>query len=129
MSTYQILSGSDSLAYKNITEEEAGFIIFKLSWALNEVSVINSPAPNTSGATLSIDKNGYSSNPIVFALSGDDLTIKKSSAATVNLNSDRAVVTNLNFDFIRKTGSSTADSIRASFTVNGKNFETTKFIR
>lgn len=127
MSTYQILSGSQSLANKNLTEEEAGFIIAKLSWALNDVSVINSPVPNTSGGTLSVRKNGSASN-IIFALTGDDISINKGSGP-VKLNSDRMAITNLNFEHIQKTGVSTADSIKISFNANGKYFETIYFIR
>ena len=122
MSTYQILSGSESLSYKNVTEEEAGFIIAKINWALNDVSLINSPSANGSGGTLSVNKNGVGT--LIFTLVGDDVTLN-----VVKINSDRAVITNLNFEHIQKTGSSTVDSIRVSFTANGKNFETTKFIR
>lgn len=128
MATYQILSGSQSLDYKNITEEEAGFIISKLNWALNDVSAINSPAANASGATLSVTKSGQT---IEFArtLTGDDITIKKGSAAAVNLNSDWVAITSLNFEHIQNIGSSTSDSIRATFIINGKTFQTTRFIR
>jgi hypothetical protein len=131
MATYQILSGSESLSNKNITEEEAGFIIAKLNWALNDVSAINNPSPNSSGDTLSVSKNGYSSNPIVFTRSGNDITITKGSspAVTFNLNTDRVGITALTFEFVRRTGSANTDSIKTTFIINGKTFETIRYIR
>lgn len=127
MSVYQILSGSDSLAHKNITEDEAGFIIAKISWALNDVSTINIPsAPNTSSGTLMVTKD---SQTIEFALSGNDITVKKGSSAAIVINSDRVEMASLSFDFIQNTGTSIAKSIRASFYANDKYFETYRFIR
>ncbi len=122
MATYQILTGSQSLDNKNYTEEEAGFIIAKINWALNDISAINSPGPNLSWTTLSVTKNGVGN--IAFTLSTDDVTLN-----TVKLNSDRVVITDLNFEHIRKTGTSNVDSIKTSFKANGKYFETLHLIR
>src|SRR3989344_822671 len=65
-SVYQIMSGDTQLASKNTAEGEAAFIVAKMEWALDDVSAINFPLPNNSGATLSVDKEGYGLNPIVF---------------------------------------------------------------
>lgn len=129
VSVYQILDSNESLSSKTAIEQEANFIIAKLEWGLNDLLAINSPAPNTSGGTLSVDKNGYASNPIVFSLNGDDMTIQKGSAEPVVINSDRMAVATLSFEFIRQTGALTADSIRASFFLNDHYFETYKYIR
>ena len=130
VSVYQIMGTSDQLYTKNNVEQEASFIISKIDWALNDVSAINLPSiPNTSGAVLSVNKNSYSSNPIRFALSGDDITIKEGSGTAVNLNSDRVTVSTVSFDFIQQTGTLTVNSIKVHFYVNGKYYEALRVIR
>lgn len=127
LATYQILSGSNNLSNKTLDEQEAAFLMSKINWALNDVSSVNQPLPNSSGITLSIDKNGYGANSIIFSQSGDDITIKKGSSTAVSLNADRVVISRLSFDFSRK--GTDVDTIKTSFYVNGKYFESIKNIR
>ncbi len=129
ISVYQILSRTDNLASRNNTEQDANFIIAKIGWALDGVASVSMPTPNTSGASLSVVKDGYSSGSFSFTLSGDDIFLQRGVYGPVVLNSDQVVVSSLSFDFTRQIGLTTVDSITTSFYVNGKRFEFFKVIR
>ncbi len=129
LSVYNILSRTDNLASRNNLEQEAGFIMAKIDWALDGVASISLPLPNTTGGSLSLLNDGYSSGSLSFALSGDYIFLQRGTNEPVVLNSDRVKVSSLSFDFERQTGLTTVDSIRTSFYVDGKRFEFLKIIR
>ena len=124
VSVYQILSTSSSNTSKVVVEQEANFIISKISWALNN-AVINTPGPNSSGSSLSVTSGG---NTIIFALSGNDITIKE-SGSPMALNTSRIKITGLGFQHVQQVGPTTANSLKIFFYVDGKYFEAYKNIR
>ena len=129
VAVYQILKNSDSLSGKTSTEQEAVLIAAKIKWALNGISAVNSPLPNTSDTALSVNKNGLS-NPVILDLSGTNFRIKRGSASPLSVNSSRVKVSNLTFSFTRTTtGSVQTDTITAIFYVDGKDYKITKLLK
>lgn len=76
-------------------ETESQFLIKKIFWALND-SVINEPKAGSSSTVLSLTKNNYSFNPIIFKLVGQNLVISKNNTDYL-LNSSKVKVDNLEF--------------------------------
>src|SRR3989344_4450571 len=101
VAVYQILSSSNSLSAKTVTEQEAAFIAAKIKWALNDISAINSPAINSSGPSLSVNKNGYPP-PLILALDGNNFTITK-NGTPLTVNSSRVIMSSLSFELERTT--------------------------
>ena len=126
ISVYQILGSSNSNTSKNVTEQEAGFIMAKINWALSGASAINSPGPNSSSSSLSVTKDG---NTILFASSGNDITIKNGAGSVTVLNSSRSKISTLNFQHIQQTGVTTTDSLKISFYLDGNYYEVFRNIR
>lgn len=124
---YGIIEGTDRTSSKTILEQDANFILRKVDWALTGLDTINS-----SGASLSVNKKDFASNPIVFSLSGTNITIKKGSNTAIVLNNSRVKISNLAFTPVTTGGKS---GIQATFTVttiDGKlsqTFTITKYIR
>ncbi|KKT81241.1 MAG: hypothetical protein A3B99_05095 [Candidatus Yanofskybacteria bacterium RIFCSPHIGHO2_02_FULL_44_12b] len=128
VAVYQILSSSNSLSAKTVTEQEAAFIAAKIKWALNDISAINSPAVNSSSSSLSVNKNGYPP-PLILTLSGNDFTITKSGVPLI-VNSSRVIVSGLSFELERTTvGAVNTDVVTALFYVDGKKYEIKRFLR
>lgn len=129
VAVYQILTSSDSLSTKTSTEQEAIFIAAKIRWALNNISAVNSPLPNTSNTALSVNKNGVSS-PVILDLDGTNFRVKRGSSAALAINSSRVKISNLNFNFTRTiTGSVQTDIITSTFSVDGKGYQITKLLK
>src|SRR6185436_9854878 len=62
------------------TDEEANFLLRKISWALTGASVSN-PAAGSSGNSLTLAKAGFGSNPIVFNLGGSAMQVSYAGGA------------------------------------------------
>ncbi len=125
--SYQLISSAGTSNKNIIILDEANFMLRKINWAMDGVATINSPAVGASGQTLSVTKTG-AANPIIFDLSSGNLRITESGGAAVILNSSRVVVAGLNFKHFAASGNK-PESVKASFTVNGTAFETTKYLR
>jgi type II secretory pathway pseudopilin PulG len=118
---FQVVSGSGRLNAKVFLEEEAGFLIRKMEWAIAGASSVNSPSSGTgSNTSFSVDKFEIPTeeNPIVFAVSGSDLTIKKGNGTTTILNSSLLKVENATFTHIAATGTTPA-GIKIELSVSG----------
>lgn len=76
----------------------------------NAKSVVN---PDISESNSSLELTNKDSNQIIFDLSGGKLRIERGSGGTTNLNSDRVIVSNLNFNNFGLTG--TGGSIQFQF--------------
>lgn len=121
---YQVISSSDYANRQSVIDEEGNFVIRKIEWALSGTQTINSPALGVTGSTLSINKYNFApNNPVVFDLNMGVVRLKKGSGSPISLTTSNVVVSNLSFTQIATSG------IRASLTIQGKIFETTKYIR
>ncbi len=126
---YAVDSSQNGLANIN-TLAEAGFLLRKIDWALTGADNFDSSIPGT----LSVNKNGFASNPIIIDYAADPLTrrgrarIKIGSAQPIELTGDRVNVTSLEFKNIPAVPPKPA-GITASTTIDGKHFEITKYLR
>ncbi|OGE82841.1 MAG: hypothetical protein A2846_04340 [Candidatus Doudnabacteria bacterium RIFCSPHIGHO2_01_FULL_49_9] len=126
MVTYQLVEGTDRTLAKVIEEEEANFILRKIDWALSNVDDINLPVSG-SGATLSVDKIGYGSNPIAFDLSGGAFRVSKGGGAPVDLTTSNVAVSSLSFQRVTVPGQ--PEQIVVTFDLNGQPYSMTRTLR
>lgn len=104
-------------------EAEAHFFLRKIEWALTDVSPggIALPSSGNSGNVLQTNKN------IVGTLRIDSPS-GRGRINDIEITNDRVTIQNLNFDHIAAAGAK-PEAIHASFTINGKTYETTRYIR
>jgi len=125
---YQITQSNEDLARNITTETEAQFLIRKIEWVLNSVSVVNLPTEGLTGNTLSVDRLNYSENPIIFDLDSGDVRIKRGVANPVTLNSSNVLVSSLEFEHLAPMLYRPA-AVKISFNVDGKDYSTTIYLR
>ncbi len=129
-----IISGSlvnSSRLYDAISVTESKqFIEQKLDWVLAGVSVVNSPAANTTGTILSVNKINFSSNPVVIDASGATLRIKQGSGNYTALTPPSITISALVFGYNSTT---TGASVFVTATLSGSQATTainyTKILR
>ncbi|MBI2013729.1 MAG: prepilin-type N-terminal cleavage/methylation domain-containing protein [Candidatus Colwellbacteria bacterium] len=131
--TYQIILGSEDIERIAAVEEEANFILGKFRWAMASASDINSPASGVSGDSLSIDRFNYNDNPVEFDLNGTNIRIQKNNGGWLELNSERTIISNLEFTHIASVGDRPA-GVRINLDIqdyleeNERVFETTIYL-
>lgn len=126
---YQLLSNSDSLKSGTAVEEEANFILKKIIWVLNDVSLINSPAINGTSTSLSVEKHDFTDNPVVVSLGSGVIKIKRGSSPVLGLHGGRFMASDLNFRLIREGSDPDTDLLEVSFILDGKSFKLTWHLR
>ena len=94
---YNLAASADRTLRNTDLSDQKQFIIQKADWVLQSVSAVNSPAAGSSGATLSVNKIGYGSNPVVLDLSGGVLRVAEAGGAPVALTPAGIMVSNLVF--------------------------------
>jgi prepilin-type N-terminal cleavage/methylation domain-containing protein len=89
---YTIFEGSDRDSARIQIQTEGDFILAKINWAMNNASnitVLNLPLK------LSITKNLYNSNPIIFFATNTKLQMKEGMGLGQDLNNDQVLASNL----------------------------------
>ena len=97
---YQLIGSNDQHRNRMEVDSEANFMMQKMVWAIIGASAINSPAINSTGTSLSIDKFNYGQNPIVFDLNSRNLRISKASSTGALLGSPRVFVDTIIFEHV-----------------------------
>ena len=126
--TFQLIRSEQLVNVKTDTYTEGSFLLGKIQWVLGDVATVIAPAPNSSGATLSVSRPGYAYNPIVLTLVGGDVRITEGGNPPIVLNNTFVDVSSLSFQYVRSTGATTVDRITASFFINNERFETTRVL-
>lgn len=107
---------------------DAQFFLRKMDWALTGVDAVNFPPSGASGFSLSVNKHGFSSNPVIIdALSGH-ARVAVGLGSPIELTGDRVTIANLLFQNIPATSPKPA-AIKATFTANGADYELTRYLR
>lgn len=127
-SLYQFVTSGEKLSAKTIIEEEANFIFKKLSWGLTGAASVNSPASGATSTVLSVSKDDYFLNPIVFDFNSGNLRIKKGGGNFIALNSQNAPISNLIFKNIPRAGSS-PEAVETKFNINNRQYQMTIYLR
>ena len=130
VAAFSIIDSSEKEKTKINAIADAEFLMRKIDWALNGVNAINSPAAGASGETLSVNKSGFPSNPIVIDLDllSSRAKISRGGGPAVFLTGDRVKIEGLSFEHIADAPPKPA-AIKASFTANGKIFQMKKYLR
>ncbi len=130
VTTYNIIESTGKNQLKVAVQEEGGFVIKKIEWALSGATSIT-----VSPTTLSVTKAslaGTGQNPLLFALNGQNLELKRGSGLSVVLNSGSVGVTALIFTHIPPSGGKPR-GIKANITLTSQtysqSFETIKYLR
>ncbi len=128
VSIYQIIQGSSTLNSRIVAEEETNFIFRKIAWALAGAYDINSPGTGDIGTTLSVDKENFSDNPIVFDLDSGNLRIKRGDEGAVILNNEQVTINNATFEHLASSGDK-PEGIKVNIFVDNQAYETTIYLR
>ena len=130
--TYAIVESAGRDQTRVTSQEEAGFLLGKLNWALSGASSITVTA-----SSLTVNKFSFASNPLVFDLSANKLRLKEGAGTATDLNSDAVKVINLAFTDIPAAGGK-PEGVTAAFTLRSttprgttvdQDFQTTKYLR
>lgn len=131
IATYEIISSTDNGANRVVLQEEANFLLRKISWALTGATNINI----ISTTRLQVTK---SSSTYTFNLCGTNLTIesgagKTCSSSPIILNSSSIKVSSSNLFSPTTSNGGLITDFTLTTVQNGKNvsqsFSTTKFLR
>ncbi len=125
---YMIVQGFNRSSAAVTADDEANFILRKLNWAMSCVKIVTVPAAGATSSTLQIWRDNIlpAENPLWFDLNSATSTIriKRGAGVFTDLNSLR--VASLSF---QRTPSGQPDKIKASFSIDGRQFETSKYLR
>lgn len=132
-STYQFIDNADRSRHRKELVENQKLLEQKIYWTLQSVSTVNSPLLGATTTVLSVDKIGFSDNPIVISADGGAAWLKRGSAPSLMITSDVHIsVQNLNFhqfDFNGHPAIRVSGDLFDAFTPTTINVATTIIIR
>ena len=120
---YNLFESESRGQTKAMMQEEGGFLIGKINWALSGVQAVTAPAVGTKGSVLTVAKwDTTIGNPITIALTGVDITMATSSNLSgMTLNNSNVSVSNLLFDHKEQLGvGNDPESVQFSFTLSAR---------
>jgi len=128
VTAYELLRGSEVISEKITVQAEGNFITQKIDWVLASIASIDFPnSANPYSTVLSVTK--YDGTEIDIQFNAGVIEMQNGSTNPfLPLTSDSAAVSELGFEYIPADGSAPV-GVRASTTINGVTFETTKYIR
>jgi len=141
LAAYSLFESSERNQTKAMVQEEGSFLTGKVDWALTGAA---SAATSSDGLMLTVVKfNPSAGNPIVFTVSGGDMTLGRSgNPAPPVLNNDDVLLTCPPVGCFTRTDATgdgiNPESIEAHFTLHAttsdglpfsQNFSTVKFLR
>ena len=96
-------------------EQQGILASMKITQAIRNSILINTPAAGASGSTLSLTVTPVSSSPTLFALSGGAVTMTEGAGAAVGLTNNLVSVSGLTFSNLSRAG--TPGTVRVQFTI------------
>ncbi len=120
VSVYTMLESSGRDGTQTMMLEEGNFLLDKIGWVVSDVQIINSPAQNTTGTTLSVTPWDTSvGNPVVVCVGAQHMTIRYGTGVTQQLNNTNVWLTDASFTHVVQNGEGTVpESVTATFTLN-----------
>lgn len=132
LAVYNILEGSERTRQNAILEEEANFLLRKLTWGLTGVRSPNVIAPpvSSTGPALTLTKDGLpvGENPITFDEVGGAVRLTRGSNPAAPLTSSNVIVSGLTITNLGTAGGATGGLI-IDFQINGRLFQLKKAFR
>lgn len=95
--SYQIIDSRGRVQNQLELTENKKFLVEKLRWVLASNQAINLPGLGASGATLSVNKLNYGSNPMVVDLSANQIRLTLGGGQPVSITNSQVAVTSLTF--------------------------------
>ena len=122
MAVYQIIESAGSTTQHNTTQEEAHFVLRKLTWALGGVSgVVVSPTGLTA--------TKYDGSVVDIVLQDGAILMREGAGNTfLPLTTSNVSVTSLRGTAIPHSGAA-PPGVEVSFVIDGKSFTTTSYVR
>ncbi|MBI4084989.1 MAG: hypothetical protein HY432_00575 [Candidatus Liptonbacteria bacterium] len=120
---YQVLSSEAQNRSRRDVETEADFLMKKITWALNSGQNVSSPATGEISSVLTLNKYGFSNNPISFDVSGGTARMREGGGQYVPITNENVTVNNLVFLHSAAAGS-IPESVQISFSVVASTSET-----
>ncbi len=117
----QMIEFRSSLENQRELNENQRFLIQKLNWALRG-SAINSPAAGASAGSISVNKIGYASNPIVIDSLNGAVRLASGGGTALPITNAFASTTNLVFQNLNLSGKTV---IRVTANLAGQSSSTT----
>ena len=126
VAAFYVVDSSANGKAKISTLAEAGFLMRKIDWALTGDDSIDLSQPGV----LSVNKNGYSANPVVISLdiASARARISEGGSASLELTTDRVKVSSLTFESIPAAPPRPAGVV-AHVVVDGMPFDLKKYLR
>lgn len=121
IAAFYVIDSSEKTNRALAAETEAQFLIQKITWLLNETSIIHSPAPGTASTVLSADT--YT----VDAVSGR-ARIAESETPALDITERGVRVDNMIFTHLPATPFR-SPLLQINFQIDGNNFTATKYLR
>lgn len=97
LATYQLIEFTDRGKHLRELAENQKLLEQKIYWALQSVSVINSPAAGATSTALSINKSNYGENPVVIDSLDSAARLQRASGTPQLITNDLVFVQDLNF--------------------------------
>lgn len=91
VAVYGIVEASGRGDTRVVMQEEGGFLIGKMNWALSGASSITAV---TTPPSLTVNKYGFGLNPLVFTIVGNTVRLQEGGGAVADLNSNSVQVVN-----------------------------------
>lgn len=126
-SVSQLIDGTSLLIAQIAQEEEANFILRKITWALTGVSTVNAPAAGATDTWFSVNKFNFAQNPIVIDSTTTSIRIGRLGGNPVALNSQAVPVSNVQFTHYPATGGEPA-ALEARFSINMRSYQTKVYL-
>jgi len=99
----------------NEVEQQGDAVLQIITQSVRNATAVNSPTPETSADTLTLDTLVGTNNPTIFNLAGGAIFMKEGAADAVALTNSRVAVTALDFQNLAPVG--TNDDLRVSFAI------------
>ena len=113
-SVYLLFENSDRNQTKSMLQEEKGYLLGKINWAMAGMQIVVTPGANLSGTSLNVVK--YYGTPVTISLSGTNMTFTTTGPAQT-LNNTNVKVTKLVF-IHTYAGGTNPESVEAGFTIS-----------
>ena len=120
LSSLDIKTESEATSYLG---QDARLVLSRLNYDIKRADSITAPALGTSSTSLILNIDGVS---YTYALSGEKIVLTN-NLGSANLNGSETGVAKINFERIGNVGGK--NSIKMSFTMDGKDYSTTVAIR
>ena len=126
VAAFSLIDASSKDRAKILSTVEAEFLMHKIDWMLADLKSIN-PINSAGPGFLSVNKNGFP-NPYIIDIPGHRARISENGSPSFDVTADRVIIVNLDFQHIAAAPPKPA-AIVTTFTIDGRNYKMTKYIR